>query len=106
MARVDPERVLAYMRFIDPGDAERSEALMIQEAAEKYLAGAGVEPAKGIKATDKRYVLAVCALTLHWYDHRELVSDLNNPTVIPMGARVLIDQLKADALVKAQEAAT
>lgn len=95
MALVDAQHVLRYAKLNGEDRDEREEASLLQEAAEQYLLGAGCSDKQ---AKDERFILAVSALVLHWHDHRELVSDLTNPTSIPLGPQVLIDQLKVDAL--------
>ena len=57
-------------------------------AAKAYLNGAGIpEP----EAHDPLYTLAVHALTLHYYDHRDAVGE---EAPFPIGLRPIINQLK------------
>lgn len=89
------ESCLSYAR-IDEDDQELVTSLM--ELAIEYLAGAGIpEP----ETWGKRYAFAVNALTLHYYDHRD---DQDAQTAHPPALRVLINQLKLDALTEAAAA--
>ena len=81
------EDVKAYM--IAPDDDDTLITSLI-EAAEGYLADAGIHPGE---PADARYALAVSALTLHWYDNRQAVD--TNLTDLPLGLRQVINQLKA-----------
>lgn len=80
--------VKAYMQVTDDGDDALITSLI--EAAEGYLADAGIRPSEPV---DARYALAVSALTLHWYDNRQAVD--TNLTDLPLGLRQVINQLKA-----------
>ena len=93
---VDQAHVLRHMHLEDATEEEKREVELLQAAAESYLLGGGCIKSQ---ATDGRFQLTVCALTLHWHDHRELVSDSTNPMLIPLGAASLITQLKAEALM-------
>ena len=72
-------------------DDEFDDALIahLAEAAESYLSSAGIHPPD---AEDGRYRLAVCALTLHYYQYRTTGGDM--PPVL----RQLINQLKAEGV--------
>lgn len=79
----------AYMR-IDHGEDDLLIGQMC-DAAEGYLSDAGcVRGAEGSPAA-ARYDLALWALTLHYYDHRDAVG---TEAPIPLGIRPLINQLK------------
>lgn len=85
------DAVKAYMVVEDAHDDALITALI--QAAEGYLAGAGIQPRD---PPDERYVLAVCALTLHWYDNRQVVD--SGLQELPLGLRPLINQLKAEGV--------
>ena len=96
MPLIDRQRVLQYCKLEGATLEERVELESVQDAVEAYLLGGGCIPEQ---ASDPRFGFAVCRLTLHWYDHRSELSELNtNPTLIPLGVGALITQLKADAL--------
>ena len=77
---------LDYMR-VDEDEDGRIEHEFIP-AAKAYLAGAGIsEP----ETADPLYALAVHALTLHYYDHRDAVGE---EAPFPTGLRPIINQLK------------
>ena len=77
---------LDYMH-VDEDDNGRIENEFIP-AAKAYLAGAGIaEPTPD----DPLYTLAVHALTLHFYDHRDSVG---GEAPLPIGLRPVINQLK------------
>ena len=60
-------------------------------AAKAYLEGAGIpEPSEA----SPLYQLAVHALTLHYYDHRDAVGE---EAPFPVGLRPIINQLKHSA---------
>jgi len=80
---------LDYMR-VDEDTDHRIENEFLP-AAKAYLAGAGIsEPS----TTDSLYTLAVHALTLHYYDHRDAVGE---EAPFPTGLRPIINQLKHSA---------
>ena len=96
MPLIDRQRVLQYCKLQGATIEEQVELANVQESVEAYLLGGGCVETQ---ATDPRFAMAVCRLTLHWYDHRSELSELNtNPTLIPLGVGALITQLKADAL--------
>lgn len=77
---------LDYMR-VDEDEDGRIEHEFIP-AAKAYLEGAGIpEP----EERDPLYTLAVHALTLHYYDHRDAVGE---EAPFPTGLRPIINQLK------------
>ncbi len=80
--------VKAYLRVDTEEDDGLIQALM--DAAEEYLAGAGVTEHDGNQA---RYALAVKGLCLHWYDFRGDVA-AGTVTELPAGVRAVINQLK------------
>lgn len=87
------EHIKQYMQITH--DADDALILILASAAEEYLSAAGV------RTEDSRYSLAVCALTLHWYDNRAAVdTKLEN---IPFGLRQLLNQLKAESVSRAEE---
>ena len=82
----DLAAVKAYMKIDDDCDDALIENLA--GAAERYLKTAGV--VSQADAPDGRYTLAVCALTLHYYEFRTTGGDL------PPALRHLVNQLKAE----------
>ena len=77
---------LDYMRVDEDEDGRIEHEFM--PAAKAYLAGAGIsEP----ETADPLYTLAVHALTLHYYDHRDAVGE---EAPFPTGLRPIINQLK------------
>ena len=77
---------LDYMRVDEDEDGRIEHEFM--PAAKAYLNGAGIpEP----EAHDPLYTLAVHALTLHYYDHRDAVGE---EAPFPIGLRPIINQLK------------
>lgn len=88
MATVSLEAAKAYARI----DGDEDDALLesLIEAAEEYLAGAGVYP--GL-APEALYQLAVKGIVLHWYEQRN-VTDGPAPTDFAAGVRLIINQLK------------
>jgi len=77
---------LDYMRVDEDEDGRIEHEFM--PAAKAYLDGAGIsEPA----TPDALYTLAVHALTLHYYDHRDAVGE---EAPFPTGLRPIINQLK------------
>lgn len=85
-AEAELRACLDYMRVDD--DADGRIACEFMPAAKAYLAGAGI-----VKPTtpDALYTLAVHALTLHYYDHRDAVGE---EAPFPTGLRPIINQLK------------
>lgn len=64
-------------------------------AAKAYLAGAGILEASYTDPLEKSlYELALHALTLHYYDHRDAVGE---EAPFPTGLRPIINQLKHSA---------
>lgn len=88
MATVSLEDVKSYARI----DGEEEDALVgsLIDAAEEYLAGAGIYP--GL-APEALYQLAVKGIFLHWYEQRN-VTDGAAPTDFAAGVRLTINQLK------------
>lgn len=77
----------SYMR-VDGDEDDELILRTLMPAAKTYLSNAGIpEP----KETDSLYTLAVYALTLHYYDHRDAVGD---EEAIPTNLRPVINQLK------------
>ena len=77
----------AYMR-VDGDEDDELIRDVLMPAAKEYLSNAGIpEP----EETSQTYNLAVYALTLHWYDHRDTVGD---EASIPQNLRPVINQLK------------
>lgn len=93
MATVSLEAAKAYARI----DGDEDDALLesLIEAAEEYLAGAGVYP--GL-APEALYQLAVCGIVLHWYEQRNIAAGAA-PTDFPVGIRLTINQLKNTCLL-------
>lgn len=82
--------VKAYMRV--DGDEDDDVIAALYSAATEYLSNAGIEePAE----TSELYNLALWALTLHYYDHRDAVG---TEAGIPTGLRPIINQLKLIAI--------
>jgi len=77
---------LDYMRVDEDDDGRIQHEFM--PAAKAYLEGAGIpEPSQA----SPLYTLAVHALTLHYYDHRDAVGE---EAPFPTGLRPIINQLK------------
>ncbi len=74
-------------------DTEEEDELLtlLTVSAMEYLTDAGVT-----QTEDARYTLAVCALVLHWHDHRGPTLDSQQASV-PLGLRTIITQLKLAA---------
>lgn len=80
---------LDYMR-VDEDVGHRIEREFMP-AAKAYLEGAGIpEPSE----VSPLYTMAVHALTLHYYDHRDAVGE---EAPFPTGLRPIINQLKHSA---------
>ena len=77
---------LDYMRVDDDADGRIEQEFI--PAAKAYLAGAGISEPETPSAL---YTLAVHALTLHYYDHRDAVGE---EAPFPTGLRPIINQLK------------
>lgn len=92
MAYVPIEFVRAYGKIEEDPD-ELVQALI--DAAEDYLAGAGVMPDLARPAI---YNLAVSGIVLHWHENRVAV-DQTFPTDFGAGIRGIINQLKQDCEV-------
>ena len=88
MATVSLEAVKAYARI----DGDEEDALLdsLTNAAEEYLANAGIDPGLSAPAL---YQLAVCGIVLHWYEQRNIATGAA-PTDFPVGIRLTINQLK------------
>ena len=88
MATVSLETVKAYARI----DGDEEDALLenLTNAAEEYLANAGIDPGLSAPAL---YQLAVCGIVLHWYEQRNIATGAA-PTDFPVGIRLTINQLK------------
>lgn len=79
----------AYMRV--DGDEDNALIGQLCDAAAGYLAAAGAERGADNSAQAARYDLALWALTLHYYDHRDAVG---TEAALPLGIRPIITQLK------------
>lgn len=77
---------LDYMRVDEDEDGRIEYEFM--PAAREYLASAGIPEPEEPSAL---YTLAVHALTLHYYDHRDAVGE---EAPFPTGLRPIINQLK------------
>lgn len=92
----DLAAVMDYMRVDDQGldDQDKGTQAAVIEAliagAVEYLGNAGI-PEPGPEEASELYDLAVKALTLHWYDHRD---DVGSESAVPNGVRPVITQLK------------
>lgn len=88
MATVSLDAVKAYARV----DGDEEDALLdsLTNAAEEYLANAGIDPGLSAPAL---YQLAVCGIVLHWYEQRNIATGAA-PTDFPVGIRLTINQLK------------
>lgn len=84
--------VKAYLRVDTNEDDGLIQTLM--DAAEEYLAGAGIVEGAGNRA---RYALAVKGLCLHWYDFRGDAA-VGTAVELPTGLRAVINQLKLEGL--------
>lgn len=87
------ERCKLYMRVDGSDEDALISALM--GSAEEYLTGAGVLPCPD---NARRYELALFALTLHYYDHRDAVG---TEADIPRGLRPVLTQLKLEGVASA-----
>lgn len=87
MAYVPLEPVKAYAKAGDDDDAVIQSLI---DAAEDYLAGAGVYPGYAPNST---YEMAVKGIVLHWYENRAAV-DTSSPPDFEPGIRAVINQLK------------
>ena len=97
---VTQDRLAACKRYARIDECDDETVLDLMDMAIEYLAGAGIpEPIEW----GKRYALAVNAMTLHYYDHRD---DQDAQAAHPQALRVLINQLKLEALVGAVAAAS
>lgn len=79
----------AYMRV--DGDEDNGLIGQLCDAAAEYLSAAGAERGEDGSARAARYDLALWALTLHYYDHRDAVG---TEAALPLGIRPIITQLK------------
>lgn len=79
----------AYMRI----DGSEDDRLIGQlcDAAAAYLATAGAVRGQDDTPRAAQYDLALWALTLHYYDHRDAVG---TEAPLPIGVRPIIHQLK------------
>ena len=93
MATVSLDAVKAYARV----DGDEEDALLdsLTNAAEEYLANAGIDPGLSAPAL---YQLAVCGIVLHWYEQRNIATGAA-PTDFPVGIRLTINQLKNTCLL-------
>ena len=89
MAFVPLEFVVSYGKL-----EEESEDFVTSliDAAESYLAGAGVLPDHAASAL---YYVAVAGIVTHWHENRASV-DQTSPTDFNAGVRLIINQLKRD----------
>ena len=78
----------AYMRV--DGDEDDELIGQLCDAAAEYLSAAGAERGEAGSARAARYDLALWALTLHYYDHRDAVG---TEAALPLGIRPIITQL-------------
>lgn len=86
----DIKSVLRYCRLDDLADDESvvGEVEELMAAAEEYLSDAGIVRCE---LNAGRYDLALKALVLHWYDHRDSVG---TEAELPKGLRPILNQLK------------
>lgn len=75
-----------YMRV--DGTEDDAVILSLMGGAAMYLGRCGVLPGD---APDVLYNLALWALTLHWYDHRD---DVGNEASVPKNVQNVIEQCK------------
>lgn len=87
MACVPIEFVVSYGKMEE--ESETVVAALI-DAAEEYLAGAGVTPEL---AAASLYNLAVAGIVSHWHENRAAV-DQSSPDDFEPGIRLVINQLK------------
>ena len=98
MKAITQDRLEACRRYARIDECDDDTVLELMGMAVEYLNGAGIpEPGEW----SKRYALAINALTLHYYDHRD---DLSAATAHPAALRVIINQLKLEAAVEAAAA--
>lgn len=96
---VDVEDLACYCRIDlpEPGDSAREAEIetlnCLRLAAEEYLTEAGCAG-----KSSALYDLALKRLVLHWYENRNAIA--YNRTMVPMGLREIINQLKMGAIVR------
>lgn len=89
-----------YMRI--DGDEDDQMVTLAANAAQSYLIEAGI-PApvltegKTLSTDFPLYFLALCALALNWYDHRDAISD-GSMSITPLGATSIIKSLQVSNL--------
>lgn len=83
------ERCKLYMRI--DGSEEDTLITALMGSAEEYLTGAGILPSPD---NARRYELALFALTLYYYDHRDAVG---SEAAMPKGIRPVLTQLKLES---------
>lgn len=90
MTNISAEALAACKLFMKV-DTDADDALIasLMSGAMEYLQGAGIA-----ESWSELYKLAVHALTLHWYDHRD---DVGTDKAMPPGLRPVINQLKAES---------
>ena len=95
---VTVEDLVLYCRIDlpDAGDPARSNVIKLLgdllSAADDYLRNAGCSPFE----SEALYDQAVKGLVLHWYDNRNAIA--YNRTMVPLGLRTIINQLKMEAM--------
>lgn len=87
MAAVPMEFVVSYGKLEEESEDVVSALI---DAAEDYLAGAGVTPEL---AAASLYNLAVAGIVSHWHENRAAV-DQSSPNDFEPGIRLIINQLK------------
>lgn len=93
MVAITQDRLESCRRYAKLDECDDETIIELMGMAVEYLEGAGVsEPPEW----SSRYSLAVNALTLHYYDHRD---DIDAQSAHPQALRAVINQLKMDAVV-------
>lgn len=100
MVTVDDLVLYCRIDLPEEGDSARAqvEALLdsLRRAAVTYLDNAGCSGTVSAQDT-ALYDQAVKALVLHWYDNRNAIA--YNRSMVPLGLREIINQLKMEAMV-------
>lgn len=83
------DEVMAFGRIEDYGDEEIIKLCL--SSAIDMLKQSGVEP-----SGKPLYKMAVCRMTLHYYDNREELSNLKE---VPFGIGTMIEQLRNEEVI-------
>ncbi len=96
---MDADRLASLIRYVRPAEPEDEDTVAtlteLYNAAVGYLAGAGV--VRGT-ANAARFDLCANAMVLHWHELRGMALVGTTINQIPEGARIMLNQLKFDAI--------